>query len=87
TADSVSHAYDDEGDGSYTATLTVRDRDGGARQKSDEASVAVTVRNVAPTVTVPTGEDAVINRSFTLRGEFADPGKDDPWTIAVAWGD
>lgn len=87
TAGDVPHTYDDEGSGTYTATLTVRDREGGTSQKSDVASAAVTVRNVAPVVTLPGGDEAVINRSYTLRGEFADPGKDDPWTIVVNWGD
>jgi PKD repeat protein len=76
---SPSHTYAD--DGVYTVTLTVSDR-----FLDDQASVEVTVTNVAPVVNA--GPDATRDEGsqFTQNGSFVDPG-DDVWTATVDYGD
>lgn len=72
-------------DGTYTATFTVTDDDGGAG--SDD--VVITVRNAAPTVGPLELDAAEIDEdgTVTLRGMFADAGLLDGHTVRVAWDD
>ncbi|HEV2712355.1 MAG TPA: PKD domain-containing protein, partial [Gaiellaceae bacterium] len=58
---SRSHTYDDNG--TYAATVTVTDKDGGA---SDEKSFNVSVANVAPTATFSNNGPVDEGSSFTL---------------------
>src|SRR5207248_11466515 len=63
-------------DGTYTATFTVTDDDGGV----GTASTVVTVNNVAPTANAgavqTVNEGDMVNRA----GTFTDPGSADSWT-------
>ncbi len=76
-----SHAYVDNGD--YTVRLTVTDDDGGA----SSATLLVTVRNVAPTVTM--GPDMTVEEGsmFTLSASVFDPGSGDTHTYLWDFGD
>jgi PKD repeat protein len=72
---SGSHTYADDGD--YTVTVTVHDDNGG----SDSASFSVHVDNVNPTVTVPPGNQSVLEGttlSFAELAKFTDAGFDNP---------
>ena len=75
------HIYVDNG--TFIATLTVTDDDGGV----GSASVEITVANVAPTVEA--GADQTVDEgdivSFT--GSFTDPGSGDTHTIVWDFGD
>jgi hypothetical protein len=85
----ASHIYaDDPGtaDGTFAITATVRDDHGG----SGSAKAAVTVRNVAPTITnLTTTVDPVAAGSGIALGsaEFTDPGVLDTHTATWDWGD
>ncbi len=70
--------------GSFTLRLRVTDAGG----FSAESTAAVTVQNVAPTLTGPGNQNAEQNlgKLFGL-ASFADPGPDSPWQVTVAWGD
>lgn len=64
----------------------VRDKDGGIRTYS----ATVTVKNVAPKVTITAGSATTFpsGTTFALIGNFADPGSADaPWSYSIAWGD
>ena len=70
-----SHTYAD--DGVYTVTITVHDDNGG----SDTNTFTVTVNNVAPTVVLPHGNQAILEGqtvSFADLATFTDPGFDNP---------
>jgi PKD repeat protein len=70
-----SHTYAD--DGVYTVTITVRDDNGG----SDTKTFTVSVNNVAPTVVLPYGNQAILEGqtvSFADLATFTDPGFDNP---------
>ncbi len=87
------HIYADNG--VYTVKVTVTDNDGG----SDSKTLAVTVNDVAPTLTVAPNQ--TVNEgsqlSITNIGQFTDPGFDNPlnvggpttetFTYAINWGD
>jgi hypothetical protein len=77
---SVSHRYRDEG--TYSIALSWHDPLGPANQ----ATLAVTVTNIAPVVHV--GADAAAKEGvlFQRQGWFADPGAD-TWTATVDYGD
>ncbi|MBL8783464.1 MAG: PKD domain-containing protein, partial [Deltaproteobacteria bacterium] len=76
----ASHAYRDEG--TYVLSLAVYD---GTATTHD--TMAVTVRNVAPTVNV--GGPVTIGEGGTLlrQGSVTDPGLDDALTATVDWGE
>ena len=88
-----SHTYADNG--TYTATVTVTDDDGGATSKT----IQVTVSNVAPTLGV-SGDQQVaagVPLNITDIGVFTDPGFSNPlntggevaetFTYSINWGD
>jgi len=78
-----SHSYANTG--TYTVTVKVSDK----FNVSDTKTFAVTVNNVAPTVTPPATQSANegASSSFGL-GSFTDPGANDgPWPVDVNWGD
>jgi len=76
----LTHRYRD--DGSYTIQLFWTDPTGPGNQ----ATLPVSVRNVAPTVNA--GGDATLQKGelFDRRGSFADPGTG-TWTAMVDYGD
>jgi PKD repeat protein len=69
-------------------TLTVQIRDG-AGLVSNIWTMAVTVRNVAPTVATLglTPASALENETVQASGTFADPGTKDTFTLTLDWGD
>ena len=75
-----SHIYTDNG--TFIATLTVDDGNGG----TDTVERTVTVNNVAPTVDI--GADVTIEQgeTFSVSGLFNDPG-DDSWNATVNYSD
>jgi PKD repeat protein len=89
-----SHTYAD--DGVYTVTVTIHDDDGGVHVQTFQ----VTVDNVAPTLVLPNGDQAVNEGqllSLNNLATFNDPGFDNPlnpgaeksesFTYDVDWGD
>ena len=70
------HLYRD--DGTYTATLTVRDD--GPEIATDTATISV--RNVAPSVSIAVGADTTSGSPVSLRGFGRDPGGDE---LTYAW--
>src|SRR5262245_64103599 len=79
---SVTHVYAD-GDADYTISATAADEDG----TWNANSLAVHVRNVAPTLTIA-GPSAVDEGSlFTLALSATDPGTDTISTWVVTCGD
>ena len=87
----VSHVFADDQDGPVNATarnisVTVNDGDGG----SDTESQAVTVNNVAPSLTAGGANTATAGTAYTLSlSNLVDPGTDAllPNGIQVDWGD
>ena len=77
----VNHAYADNG--TYTATLTVRDKDGG--QCSD--TMTATIANVAPTVNVGPDRTGKKDKPVQFNATFTDPGIKDIWTCQWNFGD
>ena len=87
-----SHIYADNG--TYTVTVTVTDDDG----EVDSDTIAVTVNNDDPTLTVSANQtiDEGTLLSLTNIGSFTDPGFDNPaatpptvetFTYSINWGD
>lgn len=74
------HAYADNG--TFTATVTVRDDHGHATT----ASAIVTVANVAPSVSVIPGAEIMQGETYSTTGTFTDPGAD-AHAGSVVWGD
>ncbi len=68
---SPAHTYTDNG--TYTATLTVKDGTGATKQDS----VVVTVRNVAPTVSAGSGYTATGQTPISFRATVVDPSTAD----------
>ena len=79
---STTCAFNDNGN--YTVKGRIIDKDDGFT----EYNTTLTVNNVAPVVTAPTGQNANggASTSFNL-GSFTDPGADSPWAVDVDWGD
>jgi hypothetical protein len=77
---SVSHRYRDNG--TYSIALSWHDPLGPANQ----ATLAVTVANIAPAVHVGADTTAKEGVLFQRQGWFADPGAD-TWTATVDYGD
>jgi hypothetical protein len=77
---SISHRYRDNG--TYDVALSWRDPLGPANQ----ATLAVTVTNVAPAVRAGADATAKQGQIFQRQGWFADPGAD-TWTATVDYGD
>src|SRR5207244_540189 len=63
--------------GTYTATFTVTDKDGGV----GSSSVLVTVNNVAPTANAGAAQTVNEGDTVNLAGTFTDPGSADTWTF------
>jgi uncharacterized protein YjdB len=83
TTATVTHTYPAEG--SYVATLTVRDSKG---LSSSPVSTSVTIGNVAPTVNAGPDQSVVGGTPLSLPVTFSDPGAtDNPWSYAIVWGD
>ena len=80
----LTHVYADEGSGSYTATLTVTDKDGTV----SSGSATITATNAAPVV-VPTGPTTITTGTlYELSGTATDQGANDgPWAVEYDWGD
>jgi len=74
-------------DGSYTVKLKVTDDDGA---ESAEDTAALTVSNVAPTVTLDSGNTYTFNESSTAERSFnysvTDPGSNDVSTMTTSCG-
>ncbi|HEY0867458.1 MAG TPA: PKD domain-containing protein, partial [Fimbriimonas sp.] len=76
-----SFTFTPDDDGTYVATLTSTDKDGG----SGSATKGVEVANVAPVVKYlapVSGYVFPVNTNANFAGSFADPGADSPWS---AW--
>src|SRR5205085_6112149 len=86
----ASHTYRDDGPGGtasdvYAVGVAVTDDDAG----SSSVGTAVTVNNVAPTITglSVTPDPVDENGTVTLTGSFADAGTWDTHTVVINWGD
>ena len=81
---SAEHYYADDGD--YEALVSVK---GKRDQDYVSDSTTITVRNVAPTLTV--ADDQTVEEGVTLTiediGEFTDPGYADTFRYTIDWGD
>jgi len=81
----VQHAYAD--DGSYTATLSVKD-DNGA---TSTATMTFLIANIAPTATISSaagpGTPILTGDSVTFKGSATDPGVADVLSYAWTFGD
>jgi len=81
----VTHAYADEG--SYTATLTVKDNDGA----TGTASMAFSILNVAPTASITSvagpSTPILTGDTVTCKGAATDPGVNDVVTLGWDFGD
>jgi PKD repeat protein len=78
------HTFADNG--TYVVSVSVTDKDGGV---SNTATFQVVVSNLAPVLTGPGNQSANEGNSASFNlGSFTDPGiNDNPWTVAVTWGD
>ncbi len=79
---SVDHVYAD-GPASYTITATATDEDGTFASND----VAVTVDNVAPTLTISGASDVNEGSTYTLSLASFDPGDDTIMSWTIDWGD
>ena len=93
----ASHQYADDGltpggaplhNYSITATVTVDN----PAAKSDSATTAITVNNVAPTINnfesdAPLSNPALLPSTVFFTGDFVDPGSLDTFTATIDWGD
>jgi hypothetical protein len=76
--------------GPYNVTVSVTDKNGGT---GTSAATAVSVANVAPTVSTPTvtpiSTSEGSSTSFSVSGTFTDPAGvlDQPFTAVINWGD
>jgi PKD repeat protein len=81
----VTHAYADEG--SYTATLTVKDND----LATSTASMAFSIQNVAPTASITSvagpATPILTGDTVTCKGSATDPGVNDALTLGWDFGD
>ncbi len=68
--------------GSFTATVTIRDSNGG----QSSATSLVVVNDIAPAITLGPGGSIQIGSPFTASGSFTDPGAQ-TWTATVDYGD
>ncbi len=84
------HTYADNG--TYTVTIHVDDGDGG----TDSGTLSVTVKNVAPTLTVAEDQTLLEGQQLTIvdLGSITDPGfinsaipSDETFTYTINWGD
>jgi uncharacterized delta-60 repeat protein len=75
------HSYPDNG--SYTVSVTVTGSNGG----SDTKTLAMTVANVAPTLTLSGDADVNEAASYTLNLSSFDPGPDTITSWTIHWGD
>jgi len=80
TGQQVSYRFPNEG--TYTVTLTVKDRHGA--QKS--ATGTVTVSNVAPVIATLRDSTVAQGATYDAAGSFTDPGTD-TWTATVDYGE
>ena len=81
---SPSHTYADNG--TFTATLTVKDPAGAFHV----ATTTVVVQNAAPRAQIePLGATTIVSgETFTVRGSYADAGLlDAPWNWWINWGE
>jgi uncharacterized delta-60 repeat protein len=79
----VTHTYAD-GDNNYTITATATDEDGTFAAGN---SVAVSVSNVAPTLTISGAADVDEGAVYTLNLSSSDPGADTITSWTINWGD
>lgn len=77
--------YNGLDDGDDAVTLTVTDDNG----LTDDDSTTVTVKNVAPNLTLTTCpvDPHAVNTDVSFGGTFTDPGTLDTHTMSVDWGD
>lgn len=67
-------------------TVTITADDGHSHQVS--TNFALTVNNVAPSVTAAPAATVNIGDTYTLHATFTDAGtQDTPWTVTINWGD
>ena len=83
TAQNPSHAYVDEGTGSFTVSLTVTDDDGG----TDTVSTSVTITNVSPVVTSATATTEAEGTPVAFTASSTDVGTADTVTYSWTFGD
>lgn len=75
----AAHTWPD--DGEHTVVVTVSDE-----QDAGDASLTVTVKNVAPTIAPVAAPDLVVGQRWQATATFADPGAD-TWTLTADYGD
>ncbi len=74
-------------DGAASATLTVRVSDNGSPALAGETSFVVSVRNVAPVLTLNGAASGTGGTPYTLAYSVAEPGADTLLGLGVDWGD
>jgi hypothetical protein len=83
---SAAHTYANDRATAYSVTVKVTDSAGG----SASGTFSVTVKNVAPAVSITTPTAGTIFKtatSFSLSASFSDAGKSDTHTCSINWGD
>ncbi|MBI2805844.1 MAG: hypothetical protein HYX68_12765, partial [Planctomycetes bacterium] len=83
TIPAQTHTYADNGN--YTATVTVREETGTG--SSGSASFAVSVNNVAPSLTISGAGSVNEGVLYTLNLASSDPGADTIQSWSINWGD